>query len=524
MRISTIMFRRIALVCCLLAVVFHPAVAGADWLQQLEADIADWFPTSGIPGMSIVIVQNDVPIYVKGYGQLSVNSTSPVDGDSVFMIGSTSKAFCSAQIAVLVDQKKLNWTDQVRKYLPSFKMYDPWVNAQFQVQDLLCHRSGLHMYSLTMMEVLDYPTDARIPGIQYQQPFTSFRTAFAYQNVMYTSAAKLVEARTKQDWGENLTKSIFQPLKMTRSVTTQAAVDQMKNVAVGHLRLDNGTLWPIPSDWFWNDTQDQALAAAAVRTTANDMAQWLRFNLSQGRIGGQQVVSETNMRLLHAPIVLEAPNQPTPYPPDSPFGGSVAYCYGAWQYWGLSPQPFLYHDGGAMGSGSAIGFAPGANIGIAVLTNLAGGDALAGEIVWDFYNLYFNLNVSLAQLKQHALKARKVFGQPQATAAPASAAQAPGVPLANYCGVYYNPAYGNFVVSQSGNNLMITMGPKAFQAKLAPSDSSGNNFLATMPDYPDGYDFTIPVAFELSASPPTLTTGPIINGLDPKEVFIRTKK
>jgi hypothetical protein len=88
-------------------------------------------------------------------------------------------------------------------------------------------------------------------------------------------------------------------------------------------------------------------------------------------------------------------------------------------------------------------------------------------------------------------------------------------------GVYYNPAYGNFVVSQSGGTLEITMGPQRFRAKLLPSND--NDFLAYLPGYPNGYEMTIPMTFEFpSSSPAILTTGPIIH--DPKEVFSRISK
>ncbi|RJR34322.1 MAG: serine hydrolase [Deltaproteobacteria bacterium] len=516
------MLRHLALVCCFLfalAVVFHPAAVRADWLQDLEDDAVAWMAEQGSPGMAIAIVKNDAAIYLKGFGRLSVDSSSPaVDADTVFLIGSTSKAFCSAQIAVLADQHKLAWNDPVRKHLSSFRMSDPWVDAQFQVEDLLCHRSGLHMFSLTMMEVLEYSTTARLRGIRFQPPFSSFRSAFAYQNCMYIAAAKLVEAVTGQSWGDNLTASIFTPLGMTRSVTTQAAVNQMKNVAPGHLRLDNGSLWPIPRNWFWNSTQTKSLAAGGVRTTAHDLGQWLRFHLSQGKLGTQRIVSEANMRYLHAPMVLEAPWE---HNPGSPYWGPVAYCAGAWQYWGLSPQPFLFHDGGAMGSGSAIGFAPGAGIGIAVISNVEAGDGLAARIVWRFYDLYFGRDVSKAQVEQQVLKMRQRSRPAPAPALRLAADRAPDLPLESYCGVYHNPAYGDFVVSQADRKLWITMGPQQFRAELAPAASGGNAFLAYLPGYPAGYEFTIPMTFEFPASGPVkLFTGPIMH--DPQEEFTRT--
>ena len=206
MRIPRMMLRHVGLAwgfLLALVMVFHADGVRADWLQDLEADAVTWMAEEGSPGMAIVIVKDDVAIYMKGFGHLINNSSSqPVNEDSLFIIGSTSKAFCSAQIAVLADRNLLNWNDPVRKHLPSFQMYDPWVNAQFQVEDLLCHRSGLYMFSLTMMEVLDYPTSSRVRGIRFQRPYTSFRSAFAYQNCMYTAASKLVEAMTGQSWGK----------------------------------------------------------------------------------------------------------------------------------------------------------------------------------------------------------------------------------------------------------------------------------------------------------------------------------
>ncbi len=174
MRIPLMVLRHVGLAWSFLlalVMVFHADGVRADWVQDLEADAVTWMAEEGCPGMAITIVKNDVAIYTKGFGHLKSNDPSqPVNEDSVFIIGSTSKAFCSAQMGVLADKRLLNWNDPVVKLMQSFEMYDPWVNAQFQVEDLLYHRSGLYMFSLTMMEVLDYPTSARVRGIGFQGP------------------------------------------------------------------------------------------------------------------------------------------------------------------------------------------------------------------------------------------------------------------------------------------------------------------------------------------------------------------
>ena len=305
MKISRGILRNLALACCLLAVVFYPAGVRADWLQDLEADAVAWMTAAGIPGMSIAIVQNDTIIYAKGFGHLQANHNSPtVDANTIFSIGSCSKAFVAVQVAMLADQQKLAWNDLVSKHLPYFGMYDPWVNGQFQVEDLLCHRSGLTAYSLFPTLFLGYPPPTQVGEIR-QQPITSFRTTFAYQNHMYVAASELVAAKTGQTWNDT---RYDKPLGMTRSFTTQAEVNKMDNVATGYLILTDGSVSPISKNWYLNYFfDDYALSAGAIRSTALDMAQWLRLNLSLGKFGTEQIVSETNMRYLQSPWVLMAP-------------------------------------------------------------------------------------------------------------------------------------------------------------------------------------------------------------------------
>jgi CubicO group peptidase (beta-lactamase class C family) len=524
------MLRNLALVCCLSALIFHPAKAGADWLQDFELDAVTWMTEAAIPGMAIAIVQNKTVIYAKGFGHLSVDPDSPeVDANTVFSIGSCSKAFGAAMVAMIEDQKQLAWSDPVSSHLSYFQMYDPWVNKQFQVQDLLCHRSGLIPYSLFPMLFTGYPSATQVQGIRFKQPSTSFRTAFAYQNHMYVAASKLVEAKTGQSWGDNISDTIFKPLGMTRSVTTQDAVNQMDNVASGHLLLTDGSLSPISPNWYLNYYfDDNALAAGAIRSTANDMAQWMLLNLALGTWGSQQIISTANMQFLQAPWVLIAP---WANGPSSPYWGPVSYG-GGWQYFGLSPQPLITHDGTMPGFKTSVMLVPGANIGVVILTNIGmnitGNPSLgtrsgvSQKLAFRFYDLYFDRQTSTAELDQFVRKTQEIFEPASSASIPATANKTPALPLKSYCGVYYHPSYGNFTVSLVSGNLVMTMGPQNLQSNLAPA--GGNTFWAYMPDVPANYPMYIPVtfAFPVYGGPATMTINTVM-GWPQNDVFTRKK-
>ncbi len=528
MRLSRRRLRNLAVVggCLLaLAMVFHPGAVRADWLQDLEADAAAWMTEAGIPGMAMAIVKNDVVIYAKGFGHLSNEPNSPlVNADTVFDIGSCSKAFGAAQIAMLADEKRLAWNDPVRNHLTWFKMFDPWVNKQFQVEDLLCHRSGLSWYSYLGMCFLGYTPGQQVRAIRYKEPGTSFRSAFAYQNHMYVAAAKLVEAKTGQAWKENLRQRIFVPLGMNRSVTTEAEANRLPNVASGHLLLADGSLARIPRRWTNHFVTDNMLAAGAIKSTANDMAQWLRLNLALGKFGIKQIVSETNMRSIQSPRMLMSLWD---HGPASPYSGPVSYG-GGWMYFGLAPQPIITHDGTEVGFKASVLLVPGANIGIVVLSNM-GADytgkygarvQTAQKIAFRFYDLYFGRETSLAQLEENVLRMEKVSGPPPSPAPISPKDQAPPFPLENYCGTYYHPAYGDFVVSLAGGQLEITMGPRQIRAPLEYNDTD-QQFRAYLPDYHPNYPLYYPFTFDLSSSPATMTLAAVM-GWPQNDVFTRT--
>lgn len=96
-----------------------------------------------VPGMAVAIIKDGKVIHSKGYGLRSLDTRQPVDENTLFGIASNTKAFTVAALGMLVDEKKLSWDDKVRRYIPEFQLFDPYVTAEFTIRDLLTHRSGM---------------------------------------------------------------------------------------------------------------------------------------------------------------------------------------------------------------------------------------------------------------------------------------------------------------------------------------------------------------------------------------------
>ncbi|MBA3695080.1 MAG: beta-lactamase family protein, partial [Acidobacteria bacterium] len=178
--------------------------------EYVNKAIKDW----DVPGVAIAVVKDDKIVFAKGYGVRELGKPSPVDERTVFAIGSSSKAFTSAAIAMLVDDGKLKWDDPATKYLPGFQLYDPVVTREMTVRDLLTHRIGLERGDMLWWGS-SYDRNEVLRRIRYLKPSSSMRSRFGYQNVMYLAAGQIVPTVTGKEWDDFLRERIFVPLGMT---------------------------------------------------------------------------------------------------------------------------------------------------------------------------------------------------------------------------------------------------------------------------------------------------------------------
>ncbi len=196
--------------------------------------IKDW----DVPGVAIAVVKDDKIVFAKGYGVREIGKPDKVDERTIFAIGSSSKAFTAAAIAMLVDEGKLKWDDPATKYLPGFQLYDPYATRELTVRDLLSHRVGLERGDY-LWYASSYDRSEILRRIRYLKPSTSLRSHFGYQNIMFLAAGQIVPSVTGKEWDDFVRDRIFVPLDMKASGTSIMRCSLMKGNSNGTTRRRN---------------------------------------------------------------------------------------------------------------------------------------------------------------------------------------------------------------------------------------------------------------------------------------------
>ena len=211
-------------------------------IPDIEAYIANGMSAFDVPGLAIGIVAGDKLVYAKGFG-LRSKGGEPVDTRTIFQIGSATKAFLAATMAMMVDRRKLRWDDRIADLDPDFQLSDPWVTREFRVFDLLAQRSGLPPYVNDMLATFGINEAALIRSLRHVEPVSSFRTTFAYTNITHLLAGRIVaKAAGAADWNAVLRQELLDPLGMKDSSYTAEAIKAATNHAEGHRWTPNGAI------------------------------------------------------------------------------------------------------------------------------------------------------------------------------------------------------------------------------------------------------------------------------------------
>src|SRR5580698_8590842 len=246
---------------------------------DLDTYVAASMKTFEVPGLALAIVKDGKILVAKGYGVRKLGDPTPVDEYTMFGIGSNTKAFTTAALATLVDAGKLSWDDPVYRRLPGFVMYDPYVSHEMTIRDLLTHRSGMGLGEgdLLFWPHSTYTREEVIYKLRFMKPASSFRSRYAYDNLLYMTAGQIIPAVTGVSWDDYVRQRIFAPLGMTHSNLSNAAFKPGDDYAFPHSRVD-GRLQVVAFGEL-----DNAGPAGAINSCAADMAKWVQLQLNRGK-------------------------------------------------------------------------------------------------------------------------------------------------------------------------------------------------------------------------------------------------
>ncbi|WP_226633904.1 serine hydrolase [Novosphingobium profundi] len=413
---------------------------------------------AGVPGMAIAIVENGKATMVRGFGHRRVGGGT-VDVHTIFPTGSTGKAFTTAALATLVDAGRISWDDKVIDHLPYFRMYDHWVTGEMTIRDLLVHRSGL---GLGQGDLLFVPRGKvsraeLVRRLRYLKPATSFRSGYAYDNVLYAVAGQLVEAVSGQPWEDYVRDHVLQPAAMIDSTTDNDRRFRIANRAYPHARTQQPVrgLGPLSRLDERDELGRAAAPAGGLAISASDMAKWLRLQLAHGKLpDGTRLFSEAQHEAMWTPEVIQ------PIAPVSPAlqltrPNFDTYALG-WEVRDYRGAKVVWHAGGVLGFQSIVVLLPEKDVGFSVEINSEDSEVLFG-LMYDLLDHYLDLPSAdwparfAADYKARREKAAVALAQEQAKPADAG----PSLPLQRYAGLYHDDWYGDIRIEQGDGGLSI---------------------------------------------------------------------
>jgi CubicO group peptidase (beta-lactamase class C family) len=423
-------------------------------IDQLVEDAMEKFTVAGV---AVGVVKDGKIVHARGYGLKSLETGEKVDEHTSFAIASNSKAFTAAALAILVEEGLLSWQDRVIDHIPEFKMYNDYVTRNFNIQDLLTHRSGLGLGAGDLQKWpsgSDFTIADMLVNFQHFQPVSAFRTRYDYDNILYLVAGELIKRVSGMPWEEFVQSRIMEPLGMDNSFTLPPGMVKSDNLASPHL-AENGELRVIP--YYELDPNKINGAAGGVLSNAEDLCRWMLVHLNGGKYGEKlekqlfSAASQLEMWTIHTSI---------PVRPDSRYNPHFSGYGLGWRLTDMNGKMSVSHTGDLSGMLSKTILIPDLELGVVVLTNsYYGGGGLFQALSQTIVDSYLGLDDHgwtdhyLAVYKASSGNARAEVDRVWRKV---EAASDEHINPAHYTGIYEDPWFGKIRIYLEDEQLWFS--------------------------------------------------------------------
>jgi CubicO group peptidase (beta-lactamase class C family) len=420
--------------------VIDPRLTGLD--TELEKLLKDW----KIAGFAVAVVEKNKLIYSKGFGYRDMENKKPVSPNTLFAIGSCSKAFTSAVLGQLEKEGKLDLDKPAITYIPYLKFFNNEMNEKITARDMMCHRTGLSRHDFSWYLFNTNSRDSMLMRVQYQEPNAGIREKWQYNNFMFLAQGVLAEKLTGKTWEENIKQRFFDSLGMVRSNFSIEELVKDTNHAVGYT---------IEKDSIIKKTDYYHIMgmspAGSINSSVSEMANWVIAWINGGKYAGKEILPSAYVQSAISSQMVSSGGVPDKEHPDIHFSN-----YGlAWFLASYRGHYRVEHGGNIDGFSASTCFFPSDSIGIIVLTNQNGSavPSVARNIVADrmLKLSYINWSNDRKQAVDKAIAQQKE--SEKSVVSNRIAGTKPSHPLSDYEGTFFHPGYGEIATFVKNDSL-----------------------------------------------------------------------
>lgn len=425
----------------------------ADLEPAFNQLLKDWH----LAGFAVAVVEKDKIIYSKGFGYRDVEKKLPVDANTLFAIGSCSKAFTDVLIGQLANDKKVDLDQPVTSFFPTLKFYNDNMNNMVTIRDMMSHRTGLPRHDFSWYVFPSASRDSLLKRVQFMEPSATVREKWQYNNFMYMALGAIDEQVTGKTWENEVKQKIFSPLNMTRSNFTIQEWTADQNSSIGYGLKDENTIKKL--EYF--DISGMS-PAGAINSSVNEMANWVMTWINEGKFNGKEIIPSSFRTEAISSQAVVSKGLPSAEKPDLQF---ATYGFG----WTMSSYKGHYrveHGGNIDGFSASVSFFPTDSLGIVVLTNQDGSrvPSIARNLISDkILGLkYFDWS---QDLQKSAAKAKDAEKEKEAKETQPKVAKPTSHDLKDYVGKYQNPGYGTMNIYLENDALCFKGAGKKIRLK-----------------------------------------------------------